>query len=341
MTDNVIEWLLERDNPSVRFFTLTSLLDMSPSDKEVKNAKKTIMKCGIVAEMLSKQNSDGSWGIPGKFYRQKYEGTVWNLIILAEMSADPADIRIKNACEFILRHSQEPLSGGFSYDESAKTGSGISSGVVPCLTGNMVYSLTKLGYLDDERVQRAVGWILKYQRFDDGIDKAPEGGPYDRYKMCWGKHSCHMGVAKALKALEAIPQERRSIEVKRKIDDMAEYFLKHHIYKKSHSLSEISRPGWLKLGFPLMYQTDMLEILGIFAGLGIKDPRLQDAIDIIKSKRMKDGKWKLESSNNGKMIVDIEKKGAPSKWITLKSLKVLKEYGQWDMGTLPLSRKKS
>ncbi|MEQ8198810.1 MAG: nitrogen fixation protein NifH, partial [Clostridiaceae bacterium] len=104
-------------------------------------------------------------------------------------------------------------------------------------------------------------------------------------------------------------------------------FLKHHIYKKSHNLSEISRPGWLKLGFPLMYQTDILELLGLLTDLRIEDPRIHDAIEIIKSKQMKDGMWKLENSFNGRTIVDIEKKSLPSKWITLKALKVLKEYG--------------
>jgi hypothetical protein len=135
-----------------------------------------------------------------------------------------------------------------------------------------------------------------------------------------------MGVAKTLKALAAISSERRSRETAKKIDELVEYFLKHHIYKKSHNLDAISRPGWLRLGFPLMYQTDILELLEIFADLKIRDPRLQAALDILKSKQMKDGRWKLESSNNGKMLVNIEKKGQPSKWITLKALKVLKEY---------------
>ncbi len=111
-----------------------------------------------------------------------------------------------------------------------------------------------------------------------------------------------------------------------KIGELAEYFLKHHLYKKSHSLDEVSRPGWLRLGFPLMYQTDILELLGLMTDLGISDPRLADAIAILAGKRGADGKWKMENSNNGKMHLDIEKKGAPSKWITLKALNVLKAY---------------
>lgn len=326
MLSPVIEWLLEEDNPSVRYLTLTSLLNRPLDDPEVESAKEAIMKEGVVPQILAEQNEDGSWGIPKKFYRDKYTGTVWNLLILAELAADPDNQRVKKACEFILKRSQEPVGGGFSIDESAKTGAGLASGVIPCLTGNMVYSLIKLGYLNDKRVRQAINWIVKYQRSDDGAVQAPEGDFYARYEMCWGRHSCHMGVAKALKALAAVPSDLRTSEQSRKIEELCEYFLNHHIYKKSHNLNETARPGWLRFGFPLMYQTDVVELLDIFAGLQIRDPRLADAIEIVKGKRTKDGKWKMNNSFNGKTLVDIEKKGQPSKWITLKATRILNPY---------------
>lgn len=198
--------------------------------------------------------------------------------------------------------------------------------IVPCLTGNMVYALVNLGYLNDNRVQQAIDWITTYQRADDAVAYAPVGKVYERYEMCWGRHTCHMGVAKALKGLAAVAPEQHSHEIIKKIDELIEYFLKHHIYKRSHDLESISRPGWLKLGFPLMYQTDILELLEIFAALKIRDHRLQDAMKIVRNKQRPHGKWKLENSNNGKTLVDIEKKGQPSKWLTLKALKVLKAY---------------
>lgn len=323
MSENVLEWLLEEENPSVRFYVMTSLFGKSPYDPDVIEARTAIMTQGKVPKILSLQNADGSWEIPEKFYDLKYTGTVWTLLLLAELAADPLDPRVQKACEFILQHSQNPETGGFSHAQSAKTQTGLVSGVIPCLTGNMTYSLIRLGYLEDSRVQSAINWITKYQRADDAIDYTPEGEMYRKLYPCWGRHSCHMGVAKALKALAAVPPEKRSPEISAKIDELTEYFLKHHLYKKSHNLDEISRPGWLKLGFPLMYQTDILELLSIFDDLGIKDPRLDDAIEILKSKQGSDGKWILESSNNGKMLVTIEKKGSPSKWITLRACKVL------------------
>jgi hypothetical protein len=326
MSDPVIDWLLEADNPSVRYLTLTTLLGKTARSRAVKTAREAIMSEGLVPKILALQSDDGSWGVPEDFYRLKYKGTAWNLIILAELAADPAEPRIRKACEFILDHSREPDCGGFSYQASSRTGTGLPSGIIPCLTGNMVWSLIKLGMLADERVQQAIDWITTCQRADDGSEERPTGPAYDHYRMCWGRHSCHMGVAKTLKALAAIPPGQRSPAVNGKLTELTEYFLKHHLYKKSHNLAEVSRPGWLKLGFPLMYQTDILELLEIFAALQISDPRLDDAIDILMQKQQADGRWILQSTMSDRMLVRFEKKGEPSKWLTLKARTVLKAY---------------
>jgi hypothetical protein len=246
-------------------------------------------------------------------------------MILAELGADKDDTRIKKACEFILRWSQDHESGGFSYRGSASSG-GFHSAVLPCLTGNMVWSLLRFGYFDDPRVQHGIDWIVKYQRFDDAVEKAPEGWPYDKREPCWGKHTCHMGVVKILKALAEIPIKQRTQGVNDTIENAAEYLLKHYIQKRSHDLSRVSKPGWLKFGFPLMYNTDVLEILGILTGLGYRDSRMQEALELLISKQDEQGRWKLESTYNGRFQVNIEQKGKPSKWITLNALRVLKGF---------------
>jgi len=326
MSDPVLDWLLAEDNPSVRYQALTTLAGQSPP-AVVAAARNAIMTHGPVPKLLALQDADGAWPPADRFYRAKYTGTVWNLILLAELAADPANLQVRQACEFILRHAQSVENGGFAYDMSARTGSGLPGSVIPCLTGNMVYSLICLGYLDDERVQRAISWITTCQRADDGdgVVRRPKGSPHD-HDSCFGRHSCHMGVAKALKALAAIPAARRNFAVNSKLDELTEYFLKHHLYKKSHDLATISRPGWLRLGFPLMYQTDILELLDIFAALNIRDGRLDEAIAIIHEKQLPDGKWNLESTMHDRMLVRIEAKGKPSKWITLRARRVLQFY---------------
>lgn len=322
----VLDWLLEEENPSVRYFTLTGLLGRTADDAEVRRARKTIMETGAVPQILALQNGDGSWGEPSAFYDDKYHGTVWTLIILAELGADPEDERVRKACEFMLSHSLHE-DGGFSMKESRITRTALKSGVIPCLTGNMAWSLLRLGYEDDPGTAAAISWITRHQRADDGADRVPEGEVEKRlFTACLGRHTCHMGAAKAFKALAAVPPGKRTPEITAKINELSEYFLIHRIYRKSRNPEEISRPGWLKLSFPLMYQTDLLELLLIFSDLGIKDPRLDDALSVLLNKRGPDGKWFMETSLNGKINIPIEKKGLPSKWITLRAMKVLKFY---------------
>jgi hypothetical protein len=332
-------WLLERDNPSVRYFALTDILEKPKNDPEVTEAKREIMLTGVVPKILAKQRNDGHWETPESFYTAKYRGTVWQLIVLAELGAEGKDERIRKTYEFILENSQDRESGGFS-DSKSKTGGGSHDKVLPCLTGNMVWSLIKFGFLNDPRVQRGISWIVAYQRFDDKVDKELKGWPYDRqgYPHCWGYtssrhiHTCHMGVVKALKALAEIPPKKRSKDVEDTIEKGVEYLLKHHIYKRSHNLKHVSILNWLKFGFPYLWQTDALEILRILIRLNYKDERMQEAVDLVISKQDKQGRWKLESlpSPQGTFYrnfsTNLGQRGNQSKWITLNALRVLKGF---------------
>jgi hypothetical protein len=320
------EWLLGEGNPSVRYFTLTDVLEKNKSNLDVAKSKKAIMQIGAVPKILAKQENGGYWGIAENFYvRGKYKGTVWQLMVLAELGADSGEERVRKSCEFVLNNSQDRESGGFSY-MSASSGGGAHNRVLPCLTGNMVWSLIRLGYLDDARVQRGIEWITAYQRFDDGVEEGAKGWPYEKHETCWGKHSCHMGVVKALKALAEIPADQRSDSVRRTIEKGAEYLLKHHVHKRSHDLTRVSKAEWLWFGFPLMWNTDILEILGILTRLGYRDSRMQEALDLVVSKQDENGRWRLERSFNGRFQVSIEQKGKPSKWITVNALRVLKRF---------------
>jgi hypothetical protein len=137
-----------------------------------------------------------------------------------------------------------------------------------------------------------------------------------------------MGAVKALKVLAEIPLEKRSVNMKAGIEKGAEYFLQHHLYKRSHDLERVSKPSWLRLGYPLMWHTDVLEILGILASLDYRDERMREAVDLVLSKQDEQGRWKLESTFNDRVQVNIEQKNKPSKWVTLMALRTLKKlYG--------------
>ena len=249
---------------------------------------------------------------------------MWQLIVLAELAADGSDERVRRACEAILRDAQDRDSGGFATERAKKGGGGLAGRVAPRFTGTPVWSLIRLGLLDDPRAWAGIDWITTWQRFDDGDGAPPAGRPYDGWEMCWGRHTCHMGVVKTLKALSAIPPERRSPAVRRTLEQGSEFLLAHHVYKRSHDLSRVPKPGWTRFGFPLMYQTDVLEILGILTTLGRGgDERAREARDLVAARRDAQGRWKLGSTFNGRFVVDIETKGQPSRWITLRALRVL------------------
>ena len=320
------DWLLGEDNPSVRYFTLVDLCDKPLDDPDVRQARMEIMERGAVPEILSLQSDPEYIAKYPRFYTYKYRGLVWQLIILAELGAadHPA---IPEQCEYLLGHAQERTAGGFAQNTAARSGGGRLSEVIPCLSGNMVWSLIRFGYLDDLRVQRGIDWLTTHMRFNDGIESLPQVDPYARYEMCWGKHTCHMGVVKGLKALAAIPQDRRTPEVERTIEAAAEFMLQHHIYRRSHDLRRMSKPGWRKLSFPLMYQTDMLEILDILTALGIKDPRMNDAVSVVLGKQNEHGRWVCGNSYiNERILVPLESLGQESKWLTLRAMRMLRRF---------------
>jgi hypothetical protein len=319
------DWLLEEENPSVRYLTLVDILDKPFENREVVKTKRDIMKKGVVPKILDKQKGGGYWEKAEDFYiRTKFRGTVWQMIILAELGADGEDERIQRACEFLLEMSQDRESGGFSY-QGTKKGGGFHSGVLPCLTGNMVWSLIRFGYLDDPRVQHGINWIINYTRYDDGVESKLHGWPYQKKEMCWGKHTCHLTVVKALKALAEIPEKSRDPKIKGVIDQGVEYLLKHHLFKRSHNLGQIAKPKWTKLGFPWMWDTDVLEMLLILTRLDFWDFRMKEALDLIISKQNAEGRWILENTYNGRFQVNIEQKGKLSKWITMNALRALKQ----------------
>ncbi len=320
LSETTLEWLLEPENPSVRMNTLRFLLDQPEHDQDVRQAAEAINTSLPVKTILEHQESGGHWAPEKSFYTGKYKSTVWTLLVLAELDADAHDERIQSGCQFILENAQHRESGAFS-QRGGRNG-GQASGVIPCLTGNMLWVLVRFGFLDDPRVQSAIDWIVQYQRFDDGDGKAPSGWPYDNWEICWGRHTCHMGVVKTLKALAAIPEEKRSKDVRQTIGQAAEFILMHHVFKRSHNLARVSKPGWKKFGFPLMYQTDVLEILNLLLDLGYRDARMEEAVELVQTKQCKDGRWKLENCYN--TLVPIETKGKASKWITMNALRSLK-----------------
>jgi hypothetical protein len=320
---NVLDWLLEEENPSVRYFALRDLVGLPEDSPDLQKARTEINESIPVRKILNEQTPGGWWGNPEDFYGgELYKGTVWNVILLAELGATVEDIRILGAVEFLLGVSQNSTYGGFAY-RAPDPSRPISSSIIPCLTGNMTWAMLRMGYPLHGKLESAVDWLVRIPRFNDGESPAPVGEEYRHRQNCWGRHTCISGVVKVLKALAEIPEADRSSRVQQTIQDGCEFILKHHLFKKSHNLAEVSKNKWAHPGFPWLWDTDMLEMLDILTRLGVRDARLLDAINLLKSKQLEDGRWNQEWGFRNQLLVPFEKVGKPSKWITLFALRLL------------------
>ena len=325
-------WLLEADadNPSIRYFALRDLLGRPADDADMVAARAQIMSSGPVPVILDAQHPEGYWQQPGGGYR-KYQGTVWQIMLLGEMGADPNDERVRRGCEYVLNHTVAS-NGGFA----ASNTKAVPSGVIHCLNGNLLQALIRLGYLGDVRLQRALDWQVRSITGAEPIEYYQSGtsGP-DFGCAVNDKLPCGWGAVKALKALVAVPEAARTPDVQQAIEHGAAFVLRHDVAKADFPYTEKISSAWFKLGFPLSYWSDVLETLTVLVAVGYGgDGRLEEAYDWLLGKQDANGRWKLENSLNGKMWIDIEKRGRPSKWITLRALRVVKGVEQARSGAM-------
>jgi len=272
-----------------------------------------------VRAILAARHPDGYWVRPGPGYSPSYTSTVWQVIFLADLGADGAHPATWDSCEYVLAH-QQARSGGLSMTS-------VPSKVIHCLNGGLVYALLTLGLpWQDERIQRALDWQAGAILGEDATYYASgTTGPGFACVANW-KLPCAWGAVKALKAFGLLPPEARTPRIQRAIDAAVEFMLGHDLARADYPYHDRISSNWFKFGYPLSYTSDILEALEVLARLGhAHDPRLAGAIEFIRQKAEDgQGRWKLEHTLNGKMWVDIEQKGKPSKWVTLRALRVLK-----------------
>jgi hypothetical protein len=324
---NPIHWLLEEDpdNPSVRYYALRDLLELPESDAEVLAAHSAILRSGPVPVILAAQEPSGEWVKPGSGYSPKYRSTVWSLLILAELGADPQDARIRKGCEYLLEHSLAS-NGAFSAYQGLTP-----SGAIHCLNGNLLFALQRLGFGSDARLQTVIDWLSRAILGEAPVRFYASGtsGPNFACGINLGQ-PCGWGANKAIRGLLEVPREKRTPLVERALQVGADFLLSCNPAAADYPYTGRVSSTWFKLGFPMSYWSDVLETVANLVELGFGgDPRLEPALEWILAKQDDQGRWKLGNSLNGKMWVDIEAKGKPSKWITLRALRVLKRAGMY------------
>ena len=150
----------------------------------------------------------------------------------------------------------------------------------------------------------------------------PSAVPFDP-----AQNELRTGVGAASAGYTFLHQDRRPPAVQEAAARGAEFLLMHHLYRADHHDFQVINPNWLKLAFPWFYGYNILRGLWVLTELGYHDERMEDALAVLREKQTPEGKWVLESTPYGRMQANLEKKGQPSKWITLKALWVLERYG--------------
>src|SRR3989442_6380317 len=179
-----LDWLLEEDQPSVRYLTLNRLLEKQLDDPEVVAAKDTLARKGWVREILAKQNPAGWWVSGESLYQPKYLSTNWMLLVLADLGLTKADSRIKKACDlWIERFSMD--DGGFSMDGSKK-------GHL-CVTGNTTRALVQFGYADHPAVRGAFEWLVQKRDKNGGVSVVGGGPDLDKFGGALAVGGCSPG----------------------------------------------------------------------------------------------------------------------------------------------------
>lgn len=304
-------WLLEPDNPSARYLTLTGLLGHRAEGPEGQAIRSTIPDRGPARAILDAQWPEGYWMRPGIGYSPKYKATVWQVIFLAALGA-PHTEAIERACIYVLENSRLP-DGRFSAQKTAQ-------GAVACLNGNLVRAMRQLG-CDDPRLDESLEALAEMVVLDAFCCRFNAASPFPT-RMRDGL-PCTWGAIKALGAFAEVPEERRSPAVKAAIEAGVEFLLEGDLVAGGYPAATEPSPLWHRFGFPLGYTSDLLEALEVLGKLGIEHhPRQAAATEIVRKKQDGSGRWQLEYTP-GHTWAGFGRLGQPSKWVTLRALRVL------------------
>jgi hypothetical protein len=306
----VREWLLSDSNPSVQYWTLKDLLDYPEKDARVQRSRQLIPSQNAVKKIFSLQKQQGFWGSPQKLWG--YSNSVFQLLLLSELGVEK-NSRIEKAVEFVFGFQLE--DGSFMSTARGKRKSYSTNEF--CLTGIILKALMLFGYETDSRVNEALNFLVT-----TGEDWSCSWYPMEKEKVIPKK--CYMGGIKALAALAKLPSRLITKEVKDIMYGNAEVYLENRIYwyRRDTRGNRVKKPSWTRFAFPLFWQSDVLDVLDVLTELGIKDERMNESGELVKSKQV-EGRWILERTYPRKGGI-LEKVGEPSKWITLRALRVLK-----------------
>jgi hypothetical protein len=306
-SESATDWLLEGD-PAIRWQALRDVV--GAAEGTVVRERRKVARDGWGARLLAKQDPEGTWAggrsSDGGLYHPKWTSTTYTMLLLRDFGLTPSNRQARRACRLLL-------------DEGLQSDGGINYGWTPsetCVTGMVLSILSHFEY-DDDRLDTLVEYLLQQQM--------PDGGWNCRRRFGATHASVHttISVLEGLRLYEL--HRRRKVRSVRAAQARGREFLLVHRLFRSHRTGQIIKPIFTKFSFPPRWHYDILRALDYFQAAGApRDERLAEAIDIVRSTQRNDGRWTLDNNYKGKTWFQLERVGAPSRWNTLRALRVLK-----------------
>lgn len=316
-TPAVLAWLLEGD-PAVRWQVMCDLTDMPPSRVAAERAR--IADEGLGARLLAQQAADGTWG--GVAWNRGWSSTMHALILLREFGVEPGDDRVRQA---IGRVRDRVTWTGCAPPEC--DGQAFFAGEIePCINGQVAAAGAYFG----QEVHTLIRRLIDEQLPDGGWNCEAESGST--------RASFHTTIC----VLEALLEYERTFGARSVVTAARarghEYLLERRMFRRRSTGEVIAvdrklgpesgsdRPAFTRFAYPTWWHYDLLRGLDYLRRAGVApEPRVDEAVELVASARGPDGRWRLDAVWPGEMLVDLgEPQGAPSRWTTLRALRVLR-----------------
>ncbi|HCR72310.1 MAG TPA: hypothetical protein DIW23_12755 [Anaerolineae bacterium] len=303
MKTEIISWLLKGD-PAIRWQVQRDLLNQPQANFEAE--RKKVAKEGWGYRLLNLQDSDGRWG--GGIYGPKYISTTYTMLTLRLLGLPRNNLQAKQACKIFLDKGYYTDGGINFFSYSWKYSE-------TCVT-SMILALLAYFRYPDERIHNIAEFVISQQMRDGGWNcECPRGATHSSFHTT-------ISALEGLYEYECLfPEKKKRIS---KIRTRGHEFLFAHRLYKSHRTGKVFDAKMTTMPFPPRWRYDFLRALDYFRACDVpRDKRMSDAIELLQKKQRKDGLWNLNSIMSGRKFFDMEKAGQPSRWNTLRAMRVL------------------
>jgi hypothetical protein len=303
MDRGILNWLLDGD-PAIRWQVMRDLLDEPESVWQAE--RKRVQTEGWGKRLLERQDPAGTWG--SGLYSPKWISTTYTLLLLRQMGLPGENEAARQGCTHFWKFGLYS-DGGINLFRSIRYSE-------TCVNGMLLTLLCYFGD-PDERIHSVADFLLR--------DQMPDGG-WNCERVHGATHASFHTTASVMDGLEeyrlAYPQYAAPVTVA--IQRGCEFVLQHRMYQ-SHRSGKPADPAMTRMYFPPRWRYDFIRGLDLFRALGAGwDDRMGDAFGLLEQKRLADGRWPAYRPWSGRVFFELEQTGQPSRWNTLRGLRVLR-----------------